>query len=111
MEASGGASIEDLIRAAIALRCEEAFRDLFAPPPARSLDELLSLRKSPRGVTLAPSVRSRSSSTGGEGQSMADPVAWIAMAPEGRRESRSIAQANRLISKSARMNGTPQQCG
>lgn len=41
LETEGKASIEDLIKAAIALRCEEALEALFPAPAASSLDELL----------------------------------------------------------------------
>lgn len=42
LEASGAASIEDLARAAILLRCEEALTSLFPLPAATSMDELLA---------------------------------------------------------------------
>jgi transcriptional regulator with XRE-family HTH domain len=45
LEASGKASIEDLARAALALRCEEGLATLFAPAPARTLTELLAQHK------------------------------------------------------------------
>lgn len=41
MERDGKASIEDLSRAAIALRCEEGLKSLFPAPAAASMDELL----------------------------------------------------------------------
>lgn len=41
LETQGKASIEDLIKAALALRCEEALIALFAEPAAASLDDLL----------------------------------------------------------------------
>jgi transcriptional regulator with XRE-family HTH domain len=41
MEKDGSASIEDLVRAAIALRCEEGLISLFPEPVASSMDELL----------------------------------------------------------------------
>lgn len=41
LETQGKASIEDLIKAAIALRCEEALAGLFPEPAAASLDDLL----------------------------------------------------------------------
>jgi transcriptional regulator with XRE-family HTH domain len=41
LETEGKASIEDLIKAAIALRCEEALTALFPEPAAASLDDLL----------------------------------------------------------------------
>ena len=42
LETEGRASLEDLVRAAIALRCEEALEELFPLPAASSLDELLA---------------------------------------------------------------------
>ncbi len=41
MEAEGKASIDDLVRAALALRCEDALAALFPPPAATSMDALL----------------------------------------------------------------------
>lgn len=41
LEVEGHASIEDLIKAAVALRCEEGLDGLFPEPVASSLDELL----------------------------------------------------------------------
>ena len=56
LETEGKASIEDLIKAAIALRCEETFEALFPPPPATSLDELLKRQAKPAGgATTGPS--------------------------------------------------------
>ncbi len=52
MEAEGKASIEDLVRAAFALRCDEGVADLFPEVAAGSMDELLAQQrkaiKSPR---------------------------------------------------------------
>lgn len=45
MEAEGGASIEDLVRAAIALRCDEGIVALFPQVPATSMDELLAQQR------------------------------------------------------------------
>ena len=45
MEQSGQASIEDLAKAAIALRCEDGLAGLFPEPAATSLDELLRRQK------------------------------------------------------------------
>lgn len=42
MEAEGRASIEDLVRAAIALRCDEGIVALFPEIAASSMDELLA---------------------------------------------------------------------
>jgi transcriptional regulator with XRE-family HTH domain len=41
MEAHGPSLVENLINAAITLRCEEGLSQLFPPPAASSLDELL----------------------------------------------------------------------
>lgn len=41
MEAEGRASIEDLVRSAIALRCDEGIAALFPAMAATSMDELL----------------------------------------------------------------------
>ncbi|MDT0507188.1 helix-turn-helix transcriptional regulator [Novosphingobium sp. MMS21-SN21R] len=52
MEAEGKASIEDLVRAAIVLRCDEGVADLFPEMAASSMDALLAQQrkaiKSPR---------------------------------------------------------------
>lgn len=45
MEIEGKASIEDLVRAALLLRCEQHLDDLFPPPLATSMDELLKQQK------------------------------------------------------------------
>jgi transcriptional regulator with XRE-family HTH domain len=47
LEADGCASIEDLVKAAIALRCEEGLEGLFPAPVAASMDELLKLQSAP----------------------------------------------------------------
>lgn len=44
LETEARASIEDLIKAAIALRCEETLAMLFPQPAAASLDDLLKLQ-------------------------------------------------------------------
>ncbi len=67
LENEGQASVDDLVKAAVALRCEEGFAELFPEPPAVSLDELLKRQtlgqskparsRAPRGrpsVRLAP---------------------------------------------------------
>jgi transcriptional regulator with XRE-family HTH domain len=41
MEAHGPSHVENLINAAIVLRCEDGLSQLFPPPAAASLDELL----------------------------------------------------------------------
>lgn len=45
METDGSASIDDLIRAAYALRCEDGIEVLFPEPVARSMDELLEMQR------------------------------------------------------------------
>lgn len=45
METDGSASIDDLIRAAYALRCEDGIEALFPEPVARSMDELLEMQR------------------------------------------------------------------
>jgi transcriptional regulator with XRE-family HTH domain len=45
LEAEGKASIEDLVRAAVALRCEQDLAGLFPAPPATSMDALLEQQK------------------------------------------------------------------
>lgn len=45
MEKAGSASIEDLIRAAIALRCEQGLNTLFPEPAANNMDELLKAQQ------------------------------------------------------------------
>lgn len=45
MEAEGRASIEDLVRAAIALRCDEDIAALFPEMAASSMDELLAQQR------------------------------------------------------------------
>lgn len=57
METDGKASIEDLVRAALLLRCEQHLDDLFPPPPATSMDELLKQQK--RSQVTKPPRRAR----------------------------------------------------
>jgi len=45
LEDEGKASIEDLVRAALALRCEHELEALFPEPPARTMDELLERQR------------------------------------------------------------------
>ena len=45
LEAEGKASIKDLVRAAVALRCEDELATLFPEPAATSMDELLRQQK------------------------------------------------------------------
>lgn len=42
LETEGRASLEDVVKAAVALRCEDALDTLFPLPAARSLDALLA---------------------------------------------------------------------
>jgi transcriptional regulator with XRE-family HTH domain len=61
LETEGKASIEDLIKAAIALRCEEALTSLFPEPAAASIDDLLKRQASAhsgiKSVRARPKVR------------------------------------------------------
>ena len=50
MEKDASASIEDLVRAAIALRCEQGMTALFPEPAASSMDELLARQKATAGM-------------------------------------------------------------
>jgi transcriptional regulator with XRE-family HTH domain len=54
METSGQATIENLVNAAIALRCEQGLAQLFPAPAASNLDELLR-----RQTAAAPRLRQR----------------------------------------------------
>jgi transcriptional regulator with XRE-family HTH domain len=45
MEKDGSASIEDMLRATIALRCEQGPAALFPEPAASSMDELLARQR------------------------------------------------------------------
>lgn len=62
LENEGQASIEDLVKAAFALRCEEGLAALFPEPAATSLDELLKREmaegaRRPAGRRRAPRGR------------------------------------------------------
>ncbi len=64
LEAEGKASIEDLVRAAIALRCEQDLAALFPEPPATSMEALLKQQKAveaaaPKRRLRAPSSKRR----------------------------------------------------
>jgi len=61
LETEGKASIEDLIKAAIALRCEEALEALFPAPSATNLDELLMRQAKASGRATAAPSRARGS--------------------------------------------------
>lgn len=58
LEAEGKASIEDLVRAAVALRCEQDLAALFPAPPATSMDALLRQQKT---ATPKPRLRAPAS--------------------------------------------------
>jgi transcriptional regulator with XRE-family HTH domain len=49
METEGKASIDDLVRAAIALRCEQDLKALFPEPAAASMDALLERQQREAG--------------------------------------------------------------
>jgi transcriptional regulator with XRE-family HTH domain len=55
LESEGRASLEDMVRAAVALRCEQDLETLFPLPPASSLDDLLAQQAS----NSAPARRQR----------------------------------------------------
>ena len=57
METDGSASIDDLIRASYALRCEDGIEALFPEPVARSMDELLEMQR----LAAKKKVRQRAS--------------------------------------------------
>jgi transcriptional regulator with XRE-family HTH domain len=56
LEADGKASIIDLVKAAVALRCEEDLKSLFPAPAAATIDELLERQ---RRTTPRSPARSR----------------------------------------------------
>jgi transcriptional regulator with XRE-family HTH domain len=55
LETEGYASVEDLVKSAIALRCEEGLEGLFPAPVAKSMDELLASQ------SQTPRLRARAS--------------------------------------------------
>ncbi|MFT4055739.1 MAG: helix-turn-helix transcriptional regulator [Novosphingobium sp.] len=57
MEAEGKASIDDLVRAAIALRCEQDLKALFPEPVATSMDALLVRQQKAVGSALKRRTR------------------------------------------------------
>jgi transcriptional regulator with XRE-family HTH domain len=61
LESEGRASIEDLVRAAIALRCEREFAVLFPAPAATSMDALLQQQKAAQAATPKRRLRAPSS--------------------------------------------------
>jgi transcriptional regulator with XRE-family HTH domain len=61
LESEGKASIEDLVRAAIALRCERDLAALFPEPAATSMDALLQQQRAAQ-ATAPKQQRRRASS-------------------------------------------------
>ena len=61
LESEGKASVEDLVRAAIALRCERDVASLFPRPAATSMDALLQQQKMAQAAT--PKRRARAPSS------------------------------------------------
>lgn len=61
LESEGKASIEDLVRAAIALRCERDLAALFPEPAATSMDALLQQQRAAQ--VAAPKRRLRAPSS------------------------------------------------
>lgn len=60
LETEGKASIDDLIRAAVALRCEQDLKTLFPEPAATSMDALLHQQQAARAVAPKPRLRAPS---------------------------------------------------
>ncbi len=58
LENDGQASLEDMVKAAVALRCEEGLQGLFPLPAAASLDDLLK-QQAADAVPQAARVRVR----------------------------------------------------
>jgi len=56
LETEGQASLEDMVKAAVALRCEDALNELFPLPAASSLDALLA-QQAASAATRPPRVR------------------------------------------------------
>lgn len=54
LECGGKASMEDMVRAAVALRCEQELAGLFSLPAATSMDALLVQQKGPKTRVRAP---------------------------------------------------------
>ena len=61
LESEGRASIDDLVRASIALRCERDVASLFPEPAATSMDALLQQQKAAHSMTPKPRMRAPSS--------------------------------------------------
>jgi transcriptional regulator with XRE-family HTH domain len=59
LETEGGASTADMVKAAVALRCEEVLSQLFPPPAAASLDALLAdqAKAAKPSTTLRPRAK------------------------------------------------------
>ncbi len=60
LETEGQASLEDMVKAAVALRCEEALAALFPLPAASSLDALLAQQAARAPTRRVRAPRSRS---------------------------------------------------
>lgn len=61
METIGKASIEDMVRAALVLRCERDLDGLFPTPPAASMDDLLKQQAKAQAPTARRRARSGNS--------------------------------------------------
>ncbi len=59
LETAGAASIEDLVKAAVALSCEEGLAALFPEPAATTLDELLARQAAVRSRPARQRARPR----------------------------------------------------
>lgn len=59
LETEGQASLEDMVKAAVALRCDEALGALFPLPAASSLDALLAQQAARATTRRARAPRSR----------------------------------------------------
>ena len=57
LETQGMASVEDLVKAAVALRCEEGLAALFPAPVAGSLDALLEQQRAAARESPSPQGR------------------------------------------------------
>jgi len=60
LETEGKASIEDLARAAILLRCEHQLAELFPPPVAATMDDLLKQQRREQPAPPRRRARARS---------------------------------------------------
>jgi transcriptional regulator with XRE-family HTH domain len=59
MECGGQATIENLVNAAVALRCEYKLGELFPAPAARTMDELLRQQRAAAEPARPQRVRAR----------------------------------------------------